>query len=420
MIPSKLQHGLGCVSLSAIDRWVSGRSRQLHLQERTQPMTAVGNVLARTGPRKMLALDGGGILGVISLGFLARIEKILRDKLGRDDSFVLADYFDYIAGNSTGAIIAAGLSVGMKVEELRQLYLTQGNEMFSRDWLINRAKNTYSADNLRAILQKKFGASTTLGSDPDPANGVFGPKSLLLVVMRNATTDSPWPISNNPAAKYNDRALPDCNLNIPLWKLVRASTAAPTYFPPEVVEVGGTEFIFVDGGITVFNNPAFQLFSMATAEPYRLNWPAGEDKLLLVSIGTGAAPDSNPQLRVGDMSMLYSAQKIPAALMAAANRQQDFLCRMMGKCVFGHRIDSEIGTMVAPDPSAGPAKPKLFTYVRYNVDLTQNGLNALGLNNILATDVQKMDDVAHVGDMDTIGQVAGGRDVNETHFQGFV
>ena len=69
--------------------------------------------------------------------------------------------------------------------------------------------------------------------------------------MRNATTDSPWPISNNPYAKYNERSRLDCNLALPLWQLVRASTAAPTYFPPEVVVVGNREFIFVDGGVTM-------------------------------------------------------------------------------------------------------------------------------------------------------------------------
>ena len=62
--------------------------------------------------------------------------------------------------------------------------------------------------------------------------------SLLLIVTRNATTDSPWPVSNNPFAKYNDRTRKDCNLQIPLWQLVRASTAAPVYFPPEIVGVG--------------------------------------------------------------------------------------------------------------------------------------------------------------------------------------
>ena len=80
-----------------------------------------------------------------------------------------------------------------------------------------------------------------------------------MMVMRNATTDSPWPLSNNPKAKYNDAARADCNLKLPLWQLVRASTAAPTYFPPEVVRVG-RDFIFVDGAVTMYNNPAFQLF----------------------------------------------------------------------------------------------------------------------------------------------------------------
>ena len=63
-----------------------------------------------------------------------------------------------------------------------------------------------------------------------------------MVVMRNHTTDSPWPVSNNPLAKYNDRGRKDCNLNLPLWQLVRASTAAPTFFPPEVIVFAeGTE-----------------------------------------------------------------------------------------------------------------------------------------------------------------------------------
>ena len=171
--------------------------------------------------------------------------------------------------------------------------------------------------------------------------------------------------------------------------------------------------------MTVFNNPAFQLFSMATAACYRLNWKAGEKDMLLVSVGTGASPDANPQLQVSEMNLMYNASRIPSALMAAANRQQDFLCRMFGKCLHGPRIDSEIGTMTVPEEGGG-IDPKLFTYVRYNVDLSQPGLNALGLSGIMAADVQKMDNVDHVTDMDQIGQVAAGRDVSEAHFQGFV
>ena len=98
------------------------------------------------------------------------------------------------------------------------------------------------------------------------------------MVMRNATTDSPWPISNNPRAMFNSTGDDNDNLKLPLWQLVRASTAAPTYFPPEEIQVGQNHFLFVDGGVTMYNNPAFKLFLMATMPAYRVEWPTGEDR----------------------------------------------------------------------------------------------------------------------------------------------
>ena len=261
---------------------------------------SVAQKLAKTGPRKLLALDGGGILGVISLGYLLRLEELLREQLKKDDSFVLADYFDYIAGTSTGAIIAAGLSLGMTAKDVLAFYLNHGEEMFDKDWIIyQKTYNKYQGQKLTKLLQDTFGYQTNLRSvDPSQLSKDRKElKTLLMVVMRNATTDSPWPVSNNPGAKYNATSRDDCNLDLPLWKLVRASTAAPTYFPPEVVSLGRNQFVFVDGGVTSFNNPALQLFLMATVDRYNLGWPSGEDKMLLVSIGTGAAPDADPRLR---------------------------------------------------------------------------------------------------------------------------
>ena len=236
--------------------------------------------LEPTHQKKLLALDGGGIRGVITLEILAAIENIVRAKLGPDA--VLSDYFDYVAGTSTGAIIAACLSIGMSVADVRQFYLASGPEMFSKASVLKRFRYKFDQDPLAGQLQKVFGAATTLGSDHL--------KTLLMMVMRNATTDSPWPLCNNPHARYNDPARKDCNLNLPLWQLVRASTAAPTYFPPEVVQVGDQVFLFVDGGVTMYNNPAFQLFLMATVQPYNLRWPVGVDRMLLVSVGTGTSP----------------------------------------------------------------------------------------------------------------------------------
>jgi patatin-like phospholipase/acyl hydrolase len=84
---------------------------------------SVQEILSKTGPRKLLALDGGGIRGIITIEVLAKIESLLQEKLGADDKFLLADYFDYIAGTSTGAIIASCLSWGIRVSEVRESLL---------------------------------------------------------------------------------------------------------------------------------------------------------------------------------------------------------------------------------------------------------------------------------------------------------
>jgi hypothetical protein len=87
------------------------------------------NLIARIeheGPKKLLAIDGGGVRGVLALEVLQRIEDLLKAKSGRVD-FRLADYFDYIAGTSTGGIIAAGLSIGMSVGEILAFYQEAGD-----------------------------------------------------------------------------------------------------------------------------------------------------------------------------------------------------------------------------------------------------------------------------------------------------
>src|SRR6516164_11821987 len=145
-------------------------------------------------PQKLLAIDGGGIRGVLALEVLQKIEDLLKSRSGRAD-FRLADYFDYIAGTSTGGIISAGLSSGMSVREILDFYQEAGAQMFVKANLLRRLRYKFEDEPLAAQLQAVFEAGTTLGSEKL--------RTLLLLVMRNATTDSPWPISNNPYAKYN-------------------------------------------------------------------------------------------------------------------------------------------------------------------------------------------------------------------------
>jgi hypothetical protein len=327
---------------------------------------------------------------------------------------VLADYFDFVCGTSTGAVIASCIASGMSMARIRAFYLDSGKEMFDPASLLKRLHYKYEdepiATKLRAELGKALGNDTTLGSP--------GLRCLLMMVMRNASTDSPWPVSNNPFAKYNDRTREDCNLDIPLWQLVRASTAAPTYFPPEVVSVGRKTFVFVDGGVTTYNNPAFLAFLMATAAPYRVGWETGEDKLLIVSIGTGSAAKENAALKPSDLHLLYNAASIPAALMTAASAGQDLACRVLGKCVGGEPIDREVGDLVFQgEPTS--STPKLFTYVRYDPPVTRSGLDALDLRDVDPAQVQTLDSVAHIPEIQRVGQAYAAQRVKPGHFARF-
>jgi hypothetical protein len=260
---------------------------------------------------------------------------------------------------------------------------------------------------LATALRDVFGADRTLGS--------ADLRSLLMVTLSNATTDSPWPLSNNPHALYNDRALPDCNLDLPLWQLVRASTAAPTYFPPEVVQIGPSRFVFQDGGVTPYNNPAFLLFLMATTTPYRLEWPTGPKKLLLVSVGSGTVPNECLSLVPKRMNLLYLLGTLPRALMFASLNEQDLMCRLFGETLAGPPLDSETGDLVRPNSRSG--LPKLFSYVRYNAELTRRGLDRLGLTTLQPEKLSRIDGVQHIDDLTTVGRAAASGQVQAAHFE---
>lgn len=373
-------------------------------------------------PRKhrLLALDGGGIRGVVTLEILKKIESLLAERTGSGAAFRLSDYFDYVAGTSTGAIIAAGIARGMRVDELLDFYEKSGPAMFDRKMLLQRWYSLYKADPLQRLLKKTFGAQTTLR--PDDLQCLF------LAVTLNRTTDSPWPISSNPQAKYNDTSRPDCNLHIPLWKIVRASTAAPVFFPPEIIRWDTTDpsksFVFVDGGMTPYNNPAFLLYRMVTEPAYRLGWPVGEDMLQLVSIGTGAAPRVEKFSFDPEQGILANASSIPLSLMYGAMVDQDINCRHLGRCVHGEVIDNEIGDLIPVDREGRrlPLSENLgrrFLYARYNVSLCREAFCREGLDDIDPEKVQKLDAVTQIDNLRRIGRKAA-EQVSLDHFGGFI
>lgn len=373
-------------------------------------------------PRKLLALDGGGIRGTITLRVLERLEAKLREALNAGSEFRLCDFFDLIGGTSTGAIIATALARRMSVAEVAQFYREFGHKVFVKQKIWERWQSLYGEGELAQTLQQTFGAEADLA----PEN--LG--CVLVVVTRNATTDSAWPISSNPFAKYNDPTRSDCNLRIPLWQLVRASTAAPVYFPPEIIRWDPHDdekaFVFVDGGTTPYNNPAFLLFRMAAEPAYRLGWPTGERNLLVVSVGTGWAPVIGAPADDPDTNVLSSAINTLSALMSQASVDQDVNCRIIGRCAYGGIIDRELHDLIAVDPGSEDRKVpldkdlgKAFTYVRYNAELTEEGLAQLGLAGIDPDQVRKMDSVDHISDLETIGEKVA-QLVDLDHFRTFV
>jgi hypothetical protein len=370
-------------------------------------------------PRRLLALDGGGIRGVLTLQVLIRMEELLRKETGRGDDFRLCDFFDYVGGTSTGAIIAAGLAIGMSARELSDFYIATGPKMFEKAFILERLRNLYKKEPLTEELKKTYGAKTDLGSNKL--------KCLLLVVTRNVTTDSPWPISSNPFARYNHPTRKDCNLQIPLWQLVRASTAAPVFFPPEVLQWDPSDasraFVFEDGGLTPYNNPAFLLARMATQEEYGLGWRRGENHLLVMSVGTGSAPKADAEATAGGNTAFSNLVNFPSALMYGAQVDQDINCRTVGRCVHGAPIDRELGDLI-PRRGAGAERREValsedlgraFLYARYNADLSSEWLAERGLGKIDPAKVSKLDSVEFVPDLVRVGQALA-KEVRPEHF----
>jgi uncharacterized protein len=228
------------------------------------------------------------------------------------------------------------------------------------------------------------------------------------------------------------------SLKIPLWQLVRASTAAPIYFPPEILQWDATNptntFVFADGGVTPYNNPAFLLYRMATEPAYRLKWSTGERNLLLVSVGTGAAETLGATAAAPNKNIVSTVTGLPGELMYGIQVDQDINCRTVGRCTHGAPLDREILDLVPREAADGgklaeqyaaPQVPlsvdlgRKFLYVRYNADLSPEGLGRMGLATLDSASMQKMDAVENIESLLQIGRAAAG-DFRATHLGAFL
>ncbi|MEM8738710.1 MAG: patatin-like phospholipase family protein [Planctomycetota bacterium] len=354
--------------------------------------------------KRILSIDGGGIRGVFALQILKRVEALFRQHHD-DPELRLSDAVDFFAGTSTGAIIATCLSWGMAVDEIEKLYVEQGSRMFTRSPWYLKLRAKYRADNIahmfRDIFQEPDGSPSLMGTDRL--------KTTLMVVMRNASTGSPWPLTNHPDTRFNQRDLTGCNLDMPLWQVLRASTAAPTYFTPERIQVGDQSFLFVDGGITPYNNPALLAALTATLPAYRIQWPTGPDQLHLISVGTGRTRSLLRGMQPEKINILRQIGFIPPALLGSVSDQQDMLCRVMGDCLYGQPLDAEVGDL----RNAGyyPPDQQKFTYVRYDTRLDVNDDSTLLPPLVKA----RLDDLNLIPQLQQLGQAYAESNVKPAH-----
>ncbi len=363
-------------------------------------------------PKRILALDGGGLRGILSLGMLQKVEDILKERHGNNDEFRLSHYFDLIAGTSTGAIIASVLAMGWSVEEIRKKYMELGERVFEPSFLrkgLFRAK--YDKNKLIEELISVYGADTMMGGSELETG--------LLVVTKRLDTGSPWPISNNPKGKYFSSRENGVigNGEYPLWQVVRSSTAAPGFFDPESITIAEKDDCksvtgeFVDGGVSPFNNPALQAFMYATMEGYRIKWPVGADNILMVSMGTGAA---DPEVK---KSSIAAGQAIGAllSLMNDSASLQEIMMQWISTSPTARVFDREIGDL-GNDTLSGNS---MLSYLRYNVDLTQESIQELdpGLTDPKKiASLSEMDAPANMKTLHKLGVLAAERNIDSSQF----
>jgi hypothetical protein len=370
------------------------------------------------GPKRLLALDGGGVRGAISVAFLERIEAVLAERLQQEVR--LGDWFDLVGGTSTGSIIAGALAMGYRARDVKDFYLKLAPRIFKRPfWRIMGLQAKFDAAALREEIDKIVG-SRTLGST-DLITG-------LGVVTKRMDTGSPWIITNNPRAPYwntppakagDSKAPSTGNQYYRLANLVRASTAAPLYFDPELLPIteGEPYGLFVDGGVTPHNNPSLILFLMTILKSYGINWQTGTDNLTVVSIGTGTYRDQFVPDQIG----LGRTAKIACrAMLSLMNDAQAFILMQMqylGECLTPWLINSEVGTLCDDSPGQG----KLFRFMRYDVRLEPRWLKenlGVDVSPLEAVRLRAMDDPSIIEAIYEIATIAAAKQVKAEHWIG--
>jgi predicted acylesterase/phospholipase RssA len=213
--------------------------------------------------RRILTIDGGGVRGIIPATLLAALESTT----GRPTR----DAFDFVAGTSTGAVIAAGVAAGIPASRLVTLYAERSGDVFRRIPLLSTLRRilrgtVYDTSVLNALIREELGAARDWRLNDAPVD--------MLITAKRLTDGMPWYF-------VRDNAVNSCRAGaVRLSDAVTASAAAPTYFDPWAIDGIGE---LIDGGIGVAGNPVYQ----ACVEAFYFTDAYEPADTVVVSLGTG-------------------------------------------------------------------------------------------------------------------------------------
>ncbi|HEX6128775.1 MAG TPA: patatin-like phospholipase family protein [Candidatus Limnocylindria bacterium] len=219
--------------------------------------------------RRILSIDGGGVRGVIPTAALVALERAMGGRV--------RDHFDFVAGTSTGALIAGAVAAGMPAERVVRLYRDQAPPLFRRMPLLSTLQRLvfgrmYDVRELRRLIGE---ALTEVGAESWTLNDV---PCDVMVTAKGLDDGHQWYfVKDEPGtntARTGQLRLADC---------LTASAAAPTYFAPWVVSGLESAGPMVDGGTGVAGNPVYQ----ACVEAFLYSRGYEPASTVIVSLGTG-------------------------------------------------------------------------------------------------------------------------------------
>lgn len=220
----------------------------------------------RTGPYRILSLDGGGAKGFYTLGVLAEIEGLI--------GCPLHEKFDLVFGTSTGAIIASMIALGMSVDEIHKHY-----KKYVPDIMRLKTPSQKSAK-LEELAKAIFRDAKF--DDVKTAVGVVTTKWVI---------ERPMIFKGSIEQAHGRKGTFQPGFGVKIGDAVQASCSAVPFFSPKTVTTsGGDEVRLVDGGYCA-NNPTLYAIADATRA---LNIP--HQDLRVVSIGVGVYPSPKPSL----------------------------------------------------------------------------------------------------------------------------